>query len=151
MRWLLGCGTLLAVALALFAVPARLEGPVLVPISPGHGLALVDVLALVPLLGGVALLFGGLWQRRERLDATLNRTPWLARAGMFGVGVGLGLLVASVFAWFWWWAVGAGLLTVALLGAAAMVGGDGHVIARSSARPSRAAAEESHRDRPTSG
>jgi hypothetical protein len=137
MRWLLGCGTLLAVALGLFAVPARLEGPVLVPISPGHGLALVDVMALVPLLGGSALLFGGLWRRRERLDATLTRWPWLARAGIFGAGVGLGLLVASVFAAFWWWAVGAGLLTAALLGAAALVGGDGQIVARSSARPRR--------------
>jgi hypothetical protein len=66
MRWLLGCGTLLAVAVALFAVPTRLEGPMLVRISPGHGLALVDVIALAPLLGGVALLFGGLWRGRER-------------------------------------------------------------------------------------
>jgi hypothetical protein len=125
MRWLLGSGALLAVALALFAVPARLEGPVLVAISAGHGLALVDVVALMPLLGGTALLFGGLWRRRERLDAVLDRRPWLARAGTFGGGVGLGLLVASVFAAFWWWAVGAGLLTAALLAAAVLVGGAG--------------------------
>jgi hypothetical protein len=125
MRWLLGSWALLAVALALFAVPARLEGPVLVPISAGHGLALVDVVALVPLLGGTALLFGGLWRRRQRLDAVLDRRPWLARAGIFGGGVGLGLLLASVFAAFWWWAVGAGLLTAALLAAAVLVGGVG--------------------------
>jgi hypothetical protein len=50
MKWLLGCGTLFALALILFVVPAGLEGPVLVPISPGHGLSLVDVVALVPLL-----------------------------------------------------------------------------------------------------
>ena len=52
MKWLLGCGTLFALALILFVVPAGLEGPVLVPISPGHGLSLVDVVALVPLLAG---------------------------------------------------------------------------------------------------
>ena len=71
------------------------------------------LLALVPLLGGAAVLFGGLWQHRQRLDATLNRRPWLARAAMFGAGVGLGLLVAPVFAYLWWSAVGAGLLTAA--------------------------------------
>jgi hypothetical protein len=125
MRWLLGCGMLLAVAAALFAVPGRLEGPVLLPISPGHGLSLVDVIALVPLLGGVALLFGGLWRRRERLDARLNRRPWLARVAVFGAGVGLGLLVGSMFAAFWWWVVGAGLLTAALLAAAVLVAGAG--------------------------
>jgi hypothetical protein len=124
MRWLRGCGSLFALALVLFVVPARFEGPVLVPISPGHGLTLVDVVALVPLLGGVALLFGGLWQRRERLDATLTRRPWLARAGAFGAGLGLGLLVASVFAFFWWWAIGAGLLTATLLAAAVVAAGD---------------------------
>jgi hypothetical protein len=141
MRWLLGCGTLLALAFALFAVPARLEGPVLLPISPGHGLALADAVALLPLLGGVVLLYGGLWQRRERLDATLNQRPWLGRAGIFGAGVGLGLLVASVFASFWWWAVGAGLLTAALLGAAAMVGRDDR----------GATGEEGQYHRPTTG
>ena len=42
MSWLLGCGILFALALLLFVVPATLEGPVLVPISPGHGLSLGD-------------------------------------------------------------------------------------------------------------
>jgi len=61
MRWLLGCGSLFVLALLLFVVPAGLEGPVLVPISPGHGLSLVDVVALAPLLAGTGLLAGGLW------------------------------------------------------------------------------------------
>jgi hypothetical protein len=72
MKWLLGCGTLFALALILFVVRAGLEGPVLVPISPGHGLSLVDVVALVPLLAGTGLLLGGLWQRRQRLDMALT-------------------------------------------------------------------------------
>jgi hypothetical protein len=105
-------------ALILFVVPARLEGPVLVPISPGHGLSLVDVVALVPLLAGTGLLAGGLWRRRQRLDAALTRWPWSARAGAFLGGLGLGLLVASVFTFFWWWAIGAALLTGTLLTAA---------------------------------
>jgi hypothetical protein len=118
MKWLLGCGILFALALMLFVVPAGLEGPVLVPISPGHGLSLVDVVALVPLLAGTGLLAGGLWQRRQALDAALTRRPWLARAGAFAAGLGLGLLVASVFAFFWWWAIGAALLSSTLLAAA---------------------------------
>jgi hypothetical protein len=133
MRWLQGCATLFALALAfaLFAVPARFEGPVLVPISPGHGLALIDVVALVPLLGGLALLVGGLWQRRERLDAALTRRPWAARVGAFAVGLGLGLLIASVFVFFWWWAIGAGLLTAMLLTAAVVASGSKRGRARS--------------------
>ncbi len=118
MTWLLRCGICFAVALVLFMVPGRLEGPVLVAISPGHGLSLLDVLALVPLLGGVILLFFGLWQRRERLDAVLSRRPWWARLGAFGAGLGLGLLLASVFTFFWWWAIGAALLTAFMLAAA---------------------------------
>jgi hypothetical protein len=99
MKWLLGCGTLFVLALILFVVPARLEGPVLVPISPGRGLSLVEV-ALVPSLAGTGLLAGGLWQRRQRLDAALTRRPWSARVGAFVAGLGLDLLVASVFAFF---------------------------------------------------
>jgi hypothetical protein len=118
MRWLLGCGTLFTLALLLFVVPATLEGPVLVPISPGHGLSLVDSVALVPLLAGTALLAGGLWRRRQPLDAALTRRPWLTRAGAAVAGLGLGLLLASVFTFFWWWAIGAALLSATLLSAA---------------------------------
>jgi hypothetical protein len=94
-------------------------------------LALIDVVALVPLLGGLALLVGGLWQRRERLDAALTRRPWVARMGAFAVGLGLGLLIASVFVFFWWWAIGAGLLTAMLLTAAVVASGSERTGARS--------------------
>jgi hypothetical protein len=60
MSWLLGCAGLFALALLLFVVPAGLEGPVLVPIGPGHGLSLVDLVALAPLLAGTGLLAGAL-------------------------------------------------------------------------------------------
>ena len=43
MRWLLACGIWFGAALALFIVPGRLEGPVLVAISSGHRLSLTDV------------------------------------------------------------------------------------------------------------
>src|SRR4029450_6059025 len=81
MRWLLACGVMFGLALILFVVPASAEGPVLVRVSAGHGLSLVDVAALVPLLAGTGLLAGGLWRRRQGLDAALSRQPWLARAG----------------------------------------------------------------------
>jgi hypothetical protein len=135
MRWLLGCGILFAVAFVLFVVPARFEGPVLVPISPGHGLSLLDVVALVPLLGGVILLVVGLWRRRERLDAALDRRAWLARVGVFVAGLGLGLLVASVFTFFWWWAIGAALFSAMLLTAAFLVATGARAQARSRAAP----------------
>jgi hypothetical protein len=118
MRWLLACGVMFGLALILFVVPASAEGPVLVRVSAGHGLSLVDVAALVPLLAGTGLLAGGLWRRRQGLDAALSRQPWLARAGAVVAGLGLGLLVASVFAFFWWWAIGAALLTTTVLTAA---------------------------------
>ena len=118
MRWLLGCGILLALALILFVIPASVEGPVLVTVGAGHGMSLVDVAALVPLLAGTGLLAGGLWRRRQRLDAALSRRSWLAMGGAVVAGLGLGLLVASVFAFFWWWAIGAALLTTTLLTAA---------------------------------
>jgi hypothetical protein len=94
-------------------------------------LALIDVVALVPLLGGLALLVGGLWRRRERLDAALTHRPWAARMGAFGVGLGLGLLLASVFVFFWWWAIGAGLLTAMLLAAAVVASRSERARARS--------------------
>ena len=136
--WLLGCGSLFALALILFVLPAGLEGPVLVPISPGHGLSLVDVVALVqlvPLLTGTGLLAGGLWQRRQRLGAALTRRAWFAWAGAFVAGLGLGLLVASVFVFFWWWAIGAALLTAMLLAAALVAAGSDGARRSRSARP----------------
>ncbi len=106
------------VALVLFAVPARFEGPVLIPISPGHGLSLVDLAAVVPLIAAVVVLAVSLVRRRARLESTIHHRPWTAAAVLFAGGLGLGLLLASVFPFFWWWAVGAALFTVTLVLAA---------------------------------
>jgi hypothetical protein len=150
MKWLLGCGTLFVLALILFVVPARLEGPVVVPISPGRGLSLVEV-ALMPSLAGTGLLAGGLWQRRQRLDAALTRRPWSARVGAFVAGLGLGLLVASVFAFFWWWAIGAALLTATLLAAALVAAGSEGAPTRSRSGHVAVPGEDGHGRRPPVG
>jgi hypothetical protein len=118
-RWLVGAGTLLVTAGALLAVPARLEGPVLVEIGAGHGLSLLDLIGLVPLLGGAWLLCAALWRRRRWLRAAVVRYPWRAILATLVGGVGMGLLVASAWSsFFWWWAIGAGLFTTAVVAAA---------------------------------
>ncbi len=100
-------------ALSLLALPAHLEGPVLVPISPGHALTRVDAVALLPLLSGVAVMYGGIWTRRERLLQSAGNRPGIGALTVFGAGAGLGLLLASSFSSFFrWWAIGAALLAV---------------------------------------
>ena len=118
------------IALVLFAVPSRLEGPVLVPISPGHGLSLVDMAALVPLLVFLAALGTSLVRRRATLECTIRERPWWTTAVSSGAGLGLGLLLASVFPFFWWWAIGATLLTLVLI--LSFLAATGHVRARPS-------------------
>jgi heme exporter protein D len=102
-------------ALIPFAVPSRVEGPVLISISPGHGLSLVDLAAVVPLIAAVVVLAVSLVRRRAQLESTIRHRPWMAAAVLFGGGLGLGLLLASVFPFFWWWAVEATLFTVTLI------------------------------------
>ena len=115
-RWPAGGLLMMGLGLVILAAPTALEGPVLLPISPGHALSVLDAIALLPLLAGSFSLYRGLWQRRGPLrDVALNAP---ARAGtlVFVGGFGLGLLIASAFsAFFWWWAVGAVLFGTALL------------------------------------
>ena len=120
--WPFGAMSLIVIAIALLAAPARLEGPVLVPISPGHALAVLDSIALGPLLVGAGWLYWGLWKRRNRLYEALRRSPVHGSLAVFVAGAGIGLLLASVLSqFFWWWAVGAALfsaMTIAALVAA---------------------------------
>ena len=129
--------SLAVTAVILFAVPARYEGPVLVPISPGHGLSLVDMVAVVPLMAAMAALATSLVRRRATLEGAIRRRPWSAAAVLFGAGLGLGLLLASVFPFFWWWAVGATLCAPAL-GLAALASA-GRIRGRQSSRSGRQA------------
>jgi hypothetical protein len=107
-----------AFGVILLAAPAGIEGPVLLPISPGHALSVLDAVAVIPLVAGCASLYVGLWRRRARLYAVLREAPAPAAAGVFAGGFGLGLLIASAFsAFFWWWAIGAVLFGITLVSA----------------------------------
>ena len=107
MKKLLGWPTailiLVGFAILIFAAPIRFEGSVLVPISPGHGLSLLDSVALIPLLTGVFWLYGGLFQRRKRLYESIRLYPGVTTLVMLFGGLGLGFLLASAFSTFWWW------------------------------------------------
>jgi hypothetical protein len=100
--------------IAVLALPAGLEGPTLLPISPGHGLSLVDTVGVVPLVAGSTWLHAGLWRRRNRLAPWARRRAGAAAGLTFATGLGLGLLLASAFsAFYWWWAVGAAIFAIA--------------------------------------
>ncbi len=112
----------MSLSLSLLALPAHLEGPVLVPLSPGHALTRVDTVALVPLLSGVGVMYGGIWRRRERLLQSAAKRPGIGAFIVFCAGAGLGLLLASAFSsFFWWWAIGAALLAVTTTAALVLV------------------------------
>ena len=118
-RWPCAALTAVALGLALLAAPTRVEGPVLLPISPGHALSVLDAVALVPLLAGTFSLYVGLWRRRARLSRVARQAPGVTGLAVFTGGFGLGLLLASAFSsFFWWWAVGAALFGCTLVGAA---------------------------------
>jgi hypothetical protein len=116
---------MMGVGLVMLAAPAAIEGPVILPISPGHALSVLDAIAILPLLAGSFFLYRGLWQRRGPLRAVALRMPGRAGALVFVGGFGLGLLIASAFsAFFWWWAVGAVLFGATLLAAVLVARGE---------------------------
>lgn len=115
-KWLwIGFG-LVGMGVLGLLVPGQYEGSILIPISPGHGLSLVDILALVPLLLGTSIVYWKLWTRRNRLLTVAKAAPVSWSIGVFVCGFGLGLLIASAFSSFWWWwAIGALIFTTLLL------------------------------------
>ena len=60
---------------AVLAAPAAWEGPVLVEISPGRAIALLDAFGIVPLTLGSAILYRELWVRRRRLTFSASNRP----------------------------------------------------------------------------
>ncbi len=115
-RWLWWALGLLGSSFAIFALPASLEGPELVSISPGHAIAVLDAVAIAPLLAASALLLGGVWAARASLRESVGSHPGPSLGLAFVGGLGLGLLLASVYSGFFgWWAIGAGLLTAVVI------------------------------------
>ena len=117
-RYALG---LLALGLAIMALPASLEGPVLVNIGPGHAVAVLDAIGLVPLVLGCALLYGGLWAQQRQLARWVSGQPAGGLGGVFASGLGLGLLLASSFSGFFWWCAIGAVLFASVLVAASVV------------------------------
>ncbi len=110
-RSLQASGILTAAGVAIFAVPGRFEGPVLLPISPGHAISALDTLGVACVTLGSLLYAATLWRRRVHLGEWIRSRPAHAIALIFGTGLGMGLLLASAFsAFWWWWAIGAALL-----------------------------------------
>jgi hypothetical protein len=104
------------IALVVFALPDRVEGPVLVQISEGHALSVLDAVAVVPLIVGSLWLQVGLWRRRGLLLVAVARAPGRASIALFVSGVSLGLLVASAFSsFFWWWAIAAAMFGLTVI------------------------------------
>jgi len=123
LEWPFGPALLIALGLAVLALPSRLEGPPIWTISRGHALSLVDALGVVPLVMGFGWLHGGLWWRRARLERWASSRPAAAGRLTFAAGLGLGLLLASAFsAFFWWWAVGGALFLAANVAAIRVAG-----------------------------
>ncbi len=111
--WPLGPAGAVALGLVILALPASVEGPTLLPLSPGHALSLVDAVGVVPLVAGSVWLHAGLWRRRDRLALWARQRSGVAASLTFAAGVGLGLLLASAFsAFYWWWAVGAAIFAL---------------------------------------
>jgi hypothetical protein len=100
----------------IFAAPMDQEGQVILSISPGHALSVLDTIALIPLLIGTILLQKGIWKRRRQLMEVIRLFPEKSSLFVFAAGLGLGLLLASAFStFFWWWVVGALLFGIAVV------------------------------------
>ena len=113
--------SLSAAGLLVLAAPPAWEGPVLLEVGPGHAIAVLDAIGIVPLVFGSAFLFRALWLHRGQLARSVSSRPAVGLAVAFAAGAGLGLLIASAFSgFFWWWAVGAALFACAVVAAASV-------------------------------
>ena len=119
MSWPFGPLGLIIAATALFAAPANWEGPVLLPISPGHAISMLDGFAVLLMTVGTTWLYRYFWFQRRGLSEVLRLAPGWSSAALFAGGFGLGLLIASAFSsFFWWCAIGAtlfGMLMIAVI------------------------------------
>ena len=116
MEWPKGPVIILVIAIFLFALPDRWDGPNLLDINDGHGLSLMDLIALLPLLISAIWIQKGLWSRRIYLFNKITIYPGSASLLIFFIGIGLGLLIASAFNnFYYWWAVGGFIFIIFLV------------------------------------
>jgi hypothetical protein len=107
LKWPKGPVYLLMIALLLFLIPSRFEGPLLFEIIDEHGLSITDLFAMIPLLASVTWIQRGLWKRRIYLFNRVTLYPGATTLIIFFMGLGLGMVIASAFFNFhYWWAVG---------------------------------------------
>lgn len=83
----------LTVGLALASVPNQLEGPSLLHLSPGHGISVSDVVALIPLLLGIGLIVSSVWQTRTQRWQQFNARLSADGVDIFLMGMAVGLLI----------------------------------------------------------
>ncbi len=88
--WPAGPAVGIAAGIAILALPADVEGPALLPISPGHAVSLVDAIGVLPLVAGSTWLHAGLWRRRERLALWARQRTGAAAGLTFAAGLGSG-------------------------------------------------------------
>lgn len=103
---------LIALGLALLALPTAWEGGVVAPINALHGLSVLDA------AGATLLAVGATWLEVALIVRLPRFTSRLGSRALFGLGVlaglGVGLVIASVFVADRWWVVGAAALGIAL-------------------------------------
>lgn len=118
LRWqrLIGA-ILMALGMALLGTPNRFEGPSLLHLSPGHGVSVSDVIALVPLIGGGILMGQALWLQRQQLRQKISWVAIFSSTEVFLAGLATGIFMSRVFTmlpWSWlllWTAIMGLLLT----------------------------------------
>ena len=104
---------LIGLALVLFLVPSDYEGSILLPISEGHALSVLDAIAVVPLVIGAHWILIGLVKRKKLIVTQVKNNPPYFISLFFIGGFGLGLLIASAFSsFFWWFLIGAIVYTL---------------------------------------
>lgn len=106
----------MAIGILGLSIPQTIEGPILVLISEGHGLTLLDLFALIPLILGTSIFELGLWKNRASISEYIQEHPRVTSSMLFGAGFGMGLLIASAFSTFWWWwAIGSILIGIVVI------------------------------------
>lgn len=116
LKWPKGPVYLLIIALLLFLIPSRYEGPVLIRIEDEPGLSVADLIALVPLLVSVTWIQRGLWKRRIYLFNRVTLYPGATTLIIFFMGLGLGMVIANAFDNFhYWWAMGGSFFIILLI------------------------------------